>query len=279
MTQQITELADLHLTTETWRKAGESIALVPTMGALHEGHISLVTLAKRQAKRVVVSIFVNPTQFGPKEDFSRYPRTLEGDLALLKEASADAVWVPTVEEIYPEGAHSSVHVEGIGDMLEGSFRPGHFDGVATVVKRLLEQVNPDIAIFGEKDYQQLCLIKRLVNDFNIDVSIVAAPTMREPDGLALSSRNRYLSAEERAKAPLLHHMMEKAAARIQRGEPVEAVQEEAKLVLAKGGFRVDYLELRQEDTLKEVPKFKPPARLLAAVWLGTTRLIDNMRVA
>lgn len=278
MTLSITTLDALRQRIAKWRAAGETIALVPTMGALHQGHLALVASAKQRAKRVIVSIFVNPTQFGPNEDFSRYPRPLANDLALL--GAADAVWLPAVEVMYPEGAESSIHIEGLSQILEGAFRPGHFDGVATVVSTLFRQVTPDIAIFGEKDYQQLCLIKRLVNEADMGISIVGIPTVREADGLALSSRNQYLSAEERKIAPALHATLNDAVTRIKKGQPVTKLLEESRERLLKAGFRaVDYIALAAEDTLTPLNRYAPPARLLAAAHLGTTRLIDNVRLA
>lgn len=279
MAQQITELVELKNRVDAWRKAGRCVALVPTMGALHAGHLALVKEARKQAEHVVVSIFVNPTQFGPSEDFSRYPRTLEQDMQSLQ-GLADVAWVPSVEIMYPQGQHSDTHIEGIGDDLEGAMRPGHFDGVATVVKYLFEQVRPDIALFGEKDYQQFCLIKRLVNDCGIDVSVIGIPTVREADGLAMSSRNRYLSKEERAIAPQLYQTMKVGIDLIKGGEPVQQVIGHTIEQLEKEGFtKIDYLELRAEDTLAPMTVYRAPARLLAAVWLGKTRLIDNVRVA
>lgn len=280
MTLSITTHDALRQTIESWRAKGDSVALVPTMGALHGGHLALVKEARRQAKRVVVSIFVNPTQFGPNEDFGRYPRPLENDLALLKKARADAAWLPAVEQMYPEGPKTSVHIEGMADILEGTFRPGHFDGVATVVSTLFSQVTPDIALFGEKDYQQLCLIKRLVSQLAMDITIVGVPTVREADGLALSSRNRYLSEVERKVAPTLYAALKKAATHIEKHEPVAPALKDAETRLLKAGFRtVDYVALAAEDTLDPLSRYEPPARLLAAAWLGTMRLIDNVRVA
>lgn len=279
MTRQITELAELRETLNGWRKAGQTIALVPTMGALHAGHMALVQAAKQQAQHVVVSIFVNPTQFGPNEDLARYPRSLTEDVAMLQAAGADIAWLPSVETMYPDGVRSNIHVKEVGDTLEGVLRPGHFDGVATVVTRLFEQVRPDIAVFGEKDYQQLCLIRRLVNDFVIDVSILGVETLREPDDLAMSSRNRYLSEQERKIAPLLYAVMNETAKRIVAGQPVSKVLHEGRQRLLMLGFsKVDYLELRKEETLAEMVTLQSTARLLAAAWLGKTRLIDNMRV-
>ena len=263
---------------------GERVALVPTMGALHAGHLALVTEAKRHAERVLVSIFVNPIQFGPNEDFSRYPRPLARDLDLLRSVGADAVWLPTVVEMYPAGFATNIHVAGVSEGLCGGTRPGHFDGVATVVAKLLLQTTPDVAIFGEKDYQQLCVIKRLVSDLNINTNILGASIVRDVDGLALSSRNQYLTEDERKTAPKLYALLQKFGARIvetsslQR-EGLAAILGTAKAELLAAGFaRVEYLELRAEDSLAPLAHYAPPSRLLIAVWLGTTRLIDNLRI-
>lgn len=278
MTLELTTVKSLRETVRAWRAAGESVALVPTMGALHVGHLALVSAAKTQAKRVVVSIFVNPTQFGPNEDFNRYPRQLESDLKLLRDAGADAAWLPNVEEMYPQGFSTMVHVEGPSAGLDGDFRPGHFDGVATVVAKLLLQVTPDMALFGQKDYQQLCVIRKMVADMNINTRIIGVPTVREADGLALSSRNAYLSAEERSIAPQLHVVLQVAANELQNGNDVATTLKKAIASLLHIGFRsVDYLELRGEE-LEVMNEFLPPARLLVAAHLVNTRLIDNISV-
>ena len=278
--QTISHLAGLRETVAQWRKAGETVALVPTMGALHHGHLQLVAAAKTHADRVVVSIFVNPTQFGPNEDFDRYPRPLEKDLDLLREVEADAAWLPTVAEMYPHGFSSAVHVSGVSEGLCGAFRPTHFDGVATVVSKLLLQVMPDVALFGEKDYQQLCVIQRLVADLNIPVRILGVPTVREADGLALSSRNRYLSATEREIAAQIYATLRGAAEQLLRKpEEVAAILQNATQALLEAGFAsVDYLELRAEESLVPQAKYLAPARLIVAARLGTTRLIDNIKV-
>ena len=279
MTLSITTLDALHQMIAEWWQAGDTIAFVPTMGALHEGHLALVEAAKREAKRVVVSIFVNPTQFAPHEDFSRYPRPLEKDLALLQRVGADAAWLPSVTTMYPDGAHATIHIDGISEILEGAFRPGHFDGVATVVSRLFSQVTPNIAVFGEKDYQQLCLIKRLVKIMHPDIQVLGVPTVRETDGLAMSSRNQYLSETERAIAPHLYAALQAATTRIKAGEAVAGVLNEAKTNIIAAGFRsVDYIALVGKDACEPLTRYTSPARLLAAVHLGTTRLIDNVVV-
>jgi pantoate--beta-alanine ligase len=282
MTIAFTENKSLHETLAAWRAAGDIIALVPTMGALHLGHLALVAQAKKQAQRVVVSIFVNPTQFGPNEDFNRYPRPLENDLALLRAAAVDAVWLPTPAAMYPQGFSTSIRVAGISEQLDGQCRPGHFDGVATIVTKLLLHVAPNIAFFGEKDYQQLCVIKQLVDDLNIPVTIIGVPTIREGDGLALSSRNQYLSAAERAIAPQLYATLCTLAAHIAThgaSTDIDAQLTTAQNALHDAGFsRIDYLQLRAHDSLAPLAHYATPARLLVAAWLGTTRLIDNVRI-
>lgn len=276
MTEQLTQLDQLRRTIASWRAAGDSIALVPTMGALHAGHLSLVAAAKAQCKRVVVSIYVNPTQFGPSEDFTRYPRPLAHDLQLLADAGADAAWLPTTGIMYPEGFATTIHIKGITDELEGAFRPGYFDGVATVVCKLLNQAEPDFAFFGEKDYQQLCVIKRLAKDLDLNIRIIGVPTMREADGLALSSRNQYLSTEERNIATSLHRILQETATQIRAGHAVHRVLREAERELDDIFLRVDYIDLRDAETFAAQTAYQAPGRLLAAVWLGTTRLIDNI---
>ncbi len=273
-------VAELRRGLGAWRKSGERIALVPTMGALHAGHISLVELARAKAGRVVVSIFVNPAQFAPNEDFARYPRVFEQDLALLAAAGADAVFHPAPGEIYPEGFATTVSLAGPATAgLEDRFRPTHFQGVATIVAKLLIQALPDIAVFGEKDFQQLAVIRRMAADLDLPAQILGAPTLREADGLALSSRNAYLSERERKFAPHLNQAMQWAAGRIRAGEPLEAALRDARAAISGAGFNLDYLEVRDAGTLA------PPAvgqiqglRLLAAARLGTTRLIDNIAV-
>ncbi len=258
---------------------GKTVALVPTMGALHAGHIALVKEAKELADVVAVSIFVNPKQFGPNEDFLRYPRTLERDLQLLDEAGVTLVYTPTVEDLYPEGFSTIVSAGPIGAMLEGTFRTGFFDGVATVVTKLLLRTLPQVAVFGEKDYQQLCVIRRIVRDLDIAVEIFGAETVRESDGLALSSRNAYLSAQQRSIAPKLFETLEAVADDL-ISEEVSKDEALAKGIdrLTEFGFRVDYLELRKEDTLEALETLDTEARLLVAAWLGNTRLIDNIGI-
>ena len=261
-----------------WRANGEKIALVPTMGALHAGHLALVERARRSADRTVVSIFVNPTQFGVNEDFPIYPRELDGDLVKLAHA-ADAVFGPSAAELYPKGFATSVSVGGPAEGLETDFRPDFFAGVATIVTKLLLAIGPDIAIFGEKDYQQLLVVRRLVTDLAMPVTIESYPVVRESDGLALSSRNAYLGADERRVAPRLYHILVEAAAGINDGVPAMTVIADARQSLLDAGFDVDYVELRDAATLEPVIKQgSEPSRILAAVRLGRKRLIDNVAV-
>ncbi len=262
-----------------WRKSGLRVAFVPTMGALHDGHLSLVKAGLVEADRVLVSIFVNPTQFGPNEDFAAYPRTEEADVAKLARAGAHAVYAPAVEEMYPAGASTTVHVAGVSEGLCGTFRPGHFDGVATVVSKLLNQAQPDVALFGEKDFQQLQVIRRLVRDLDLPVAIRGVATLREADGLAMSSRNAYLSPEERATAPVLHRVLSEAAARLRGGEDAEPVLKAGIAAILEAGFgSVDYLELRSAEDLASLERLDRPARLIVAARLGRARLIDNIPV-
>jgi pantoate--beta-alanine ligase len=257
-----------------WRAAGERVALVPTMGALHEGHLQLVRVGHRQAKRCVVSIFVNPTQFAPHEDFSRYPRDEAGDLSKLALVGCDLVWAPDAKEMYPEGFATRVLASGAAEGLETDFRPDFFGGVATVCTKLFQQVGADYAVFGEKDYQQLCVIRQTVRDLNLPLDIIAAPTVRESDGVAMSSRNRYLSPEERSVAPVVHRVISDVASAAGKGS-AEAAIAEGRQTLEAAGFRIDYLEVRDAETLK-APQPGRPKRVLVAAWLGKTRLIDNV---
>ncbi len=271
-------VADLRAQLAEWRKTGERIALVPTMGALHLGHISLVELAKQKARRAVVSIFVNTIQFGPREDFHLYPRDEAGDLAKLGAAGADLVFTPDVKEMYPQGFSTRVNIGDLTEDLCGSARPNHFDGVATVVTKLLLQCAPDIAIFGEKDYQQLLVIKRLVRDLDIPVEIVGGAIVREKDGLALSSRNAYLSPAERKIAPVLYWTIAEVAEDLANGRGADDAAEAARFKLEAAGFRVNYVAVRDPETLKPLHGPVRQARVLAAAFLGKTRLIDNVPV-
>jgi pantoate--beta-alanine ligase len=271
-------VADLRAQLAAWGKAGEIIALVPTLGALHAGHLSLVTLAKSKADRVVVSIFVNPIQFGPREDFNTYPRDEAGDIEKLGKAGADLVFAPDASEMYPRDFSTKVSIGDLTEDLCGANRPNHFDGVATVVTKLLLQCAPDMAIFGEKDYQQLLVIKHLVRDLNIPVEILGGEIVREKDGLALSSRNAYLSPSERKTAPLLHQTISEVAESLARGEGADAACVAGRFKLEAAGFRVDYVAVRDPDTLKPLSGPVKRARVLAAAYLGKTRLIDNVPV-
>ncbi|HSM18765.1 MAG TPA: pantoate--beta-alanine ligase, partial [Hyphomicrobiales bacterium] len=256
------------------------VALVPTMGALHEGHLELVRLAVRAAPRTLVSIFVNPTQFAPNEDYARYPRDQRGDLAKLAPLGVDLVYMPSTALMYPEGFATSVHVAGPAEVgLEDKYRPHFFGGVVTVVCKLLTHCRPDIALFGHKDYQQLLVVRRMVRDLDLGVEIVGAETVREGDGLALSSRNAYLDADERRIAPGLNAALRDAAKRIAEDGDVDKIMAAARAGLTRMGFRVDYVEARNAETLEPVSDpHREPVRLLAAAWLGTTRLIDNIAV-
>ncbi|MCW5714145.1 MAG: pantoate--beta-alanine ligase [Bauldia sp.] len=270
-------VAGIRARVAAWRAAGERVGFVPTMGALHAGHLALVRTARRSAERVVVSVFVNPTQFAPTEDFSAYPRDLAGDLSKLASVEADAVFAPTTTEMYPQGFATQVSVGGPAIGLETDFRPHFFAGVATVVAKLLIAVGPDVAVFGEKDFQQFLVVRRLVADLRLPVEVVGHPIEREADGLALSSRNAYLSPEERATAPEIYAALTEAALAIRSGTDAQAALSAARGRLAASGFVVDYVELRNAEDLSpaETPPHGP-LRLLAAARLGRTRLIDNI---
>lgn len=261
------------------KSGGETLALVPTMGALHAGHMALVERARELADHVAASIFVNPTQFGEGEDFEAYPRTEEEDCAKLEAGGCKLVWMPPPSEVYPDGFATTISVEGVSAGLCGDARPGHFDGVATVVAKLFNQVLPDIALFGEKDYQQLAVIRRMARDLDFRLEIVGVPTVREADGLALSSRNAYLSEDERARAVALPDALREAAASISGGGDVAEVLAAAVAKLEAAGFApIDYVELRDADSLAPVAELERSARLLAAARIGRTRLIDNIPV-
>ncbi|WP_019517461.1 pantoate--beta-alanine ligase [Sphingomonas sp. Mn802worker] len=272
------ELAGLREQVAAARAAGREIALVPTMGALHAGHIALVEAARRPGTCVVASIFVNPKQFGANEDLSRYPRKETGDIAMLTEAGCDLLWLPPVEVMYPEGFSTNISVAGVSEGLDGAARPGHFDGVATVVAKLFNQVQPTRAYFGEKDFQQLAVIRRMVADLDFDIEVTGVPTQREDDGLALSSRNVYLDTEERAKAVALPRALGIAARAIATGTPVEKAVADATTYLSNAGFEVDYVSLVDAETLQPQADTSRRRQLLAAARLGSTRLIDNLAV-
>ncbi len=271
-------IADLRARIAGWREAETArIGLVPTMGALHEGHLSLVREMKARAGRVVVSIFVNPAQFAPHEDFDRYPRTLEDDLAKLATTGVDLVFAPAVPEVYPQGFATQVEVGGPSAGLETDFRPHFFSGVATVVAKLLIAAMPDIAIFGEKDYQQLLVIKRLSADLGLPTAIIGGAIVREPDGLAMSSRNAYLSPDDRRIAGKLNFILADVAARVRAGTPPIAAEALGTNALLEAGFNsVDYVAIRDAETLEKISSLSRPARILAAAKVGTTRLIDNI---
>jgi len=275
----VRSVAELRARVAAWRQAGASIALVPTMGALHEGHLALVLRGLELADQVVASVFVNPTQFAPQEDFDRYPRDEAGDAGKLASVGCGLLYAPTVGEMYPEGFCTAITLGGPAEGLCGAFRPQMFGGVALVVTKLLLQAQPDFAIFGEKDYQQLQVIRRLTRDLDIPVRVAAVPTVREADGLAMSSRNQYLTAEERAHASELYRTLSETAAALAEGAPAEAILERARAKLAAARFsKIDYLELRDAETLLPLQRVSRPARLLVAAWLGAVRLIDNLPV-
>ncbi len=263
-----------------WHAAGDKVALVPTMGALHAGHIALVEEGRKHARRTIVSIFVNPTQFAPHEDFKKYPRTFDTDRAMLAEVGADAIFFPQVEEMYPPGYATRVLLLGPAAAgLEDRFRPTHFEGVATVCCKLFTQSRADFAVFGEKDYQQLKVVKRMAADLDLGIEILPLPTVREPDGLAMSSRNRYLTPRERVQAPTLHRVMQALAARIRNRDDLFRSVSDAQAEIVSAGFELDYLEARHAETLAPVTALSDgPVRLLAAARLGGTRLIDNIAV-
>jgi len=282
--QTVNRLADLRAAVDSLRARGR-IALVPTMGALHEGHLALVREAKARAEGVVASIFVNPAQFGPNEDFDAYPRQLQDDARLLEAEGVDLLWAPSVEEVYPAGFATTVAVRGLSESLCGAARPGHFDGVATVVAKLFNQVRPDIAVFGEKDWQQLAVIRRMARDLDLTLpaaeNIVGVPIVREPDGLAMSSRNRYLSPQDRARAAALPAAMREALAAIKAGDPIGQALPQLKQALLDAGFAsLDYAQVADAESLEPVDVLgERPARLFVAARIGGTRLIDNMPVS
>lgn len=273
--------AELRAAVRAWRAQGQRIGFVPTMGNLHRGHFSLIERARREADRVVASVFVNPTQFGPNEDYARYPRTLQDDRAGLEAQGCDLLFAPAVEEMYPYGiAHSvTVEVPDVTATLEGALRPGHFAGVATVVTKLLNLVQPDVAVFGQKDYQQLLTVRRLVRDLGLPVQIVAAPTQREASGLAMSSRNQYLDAIQREQAAAIYRALQDLRRAILAGTPTVEAERQAEAALAAAGFRVDYVSVRRADDLAEpAPGQREGLVALAAARLGQTRLIDNQLI-
>jgi pantoate--beta-alanine ligase len=275
----VRNVAALRAAVHTQRQAGHRIALVPTMGALHQGHLELVKVARRHADFVVATIFVNPLQFAPSEDLDSYPRDEATDLNLLAATGCDLVFTPTVAEMYPAGFSTEVRVGGLTETLDGPARPGHFEGVATVVSKLFNQVQPDVACFGEKDFQQLQVIRRLVRDLDLPIEIVGVPTVREPDGLAMSSRNRYLSHAKRQMAAQLPEVLQRTAAALAGGAAAAPILDAARAELTAAGFGpIDYLELCDAETLQPIAAAQPASRLFAAAFLGRTRLIDNWPV-
>ena len=275
----VRDVESLRRRVQGWRREDLSVALVPTMGALHKGHMKLIDRARKMADRVVATIFVNSKQFGPAEDFSAYPRCEADDFEMLNASGVHLLFAPDATEMYPDGFATTVLVAGIGDVLDGQHREGHFNGVATVVTKLLLQTLPDIVLFGEKDYQQLILVRRFVEDLNIPVDVIGVPTAREPDGLAMSSRNVYLTTEERTRAPALYAAITEAAYEIADGGNVAKALASARAKLTSAGFdAVDYVEARHSESLEPLTKAGVPGRVLAAARLGRARLIDNAAV-
>ena len=272
-------VAELRSHISMWRTEGLSVALVPTMGSLHAGHLSLMKVGKERSDRVIATIFVNPLQFAPNEDFETYPRREDSDIRKLVEEDIDLLFAPDVNEMYRPDATTTINVGGLTDCLCALSRPGFFDGVATVVTKLLLQALPDLAIFGEKDYQQLLVIKRLATDLDIPVEIIGAPTIREEDGLALSSRNVYLDTKSRSIAPSMYSILNQYASDISNGNDIKKSLQLAKQNMQKSGFeKIEYLDLRSSQTLQACNDIKKPSRLFAAAWLGSTRLIDNLAI-
>ncbi len=279
MLKTVTTIRDLRESIKGWRQTGETVGLVPTMGGLHAGHLALVHHSRAKTMRTCATLFVNPKQFGPNEDLDRYPRNEAEDVAKLEAEGCDLLFQPSGEEVYPPGHATQVQVGELGNILEGEFRPGFFTGVVTVVTKLLLQALPDIAVFGEKDYQQLLVIRRMTRDLDIPVRIEAVPTVREADGLALASRNAYLTEKERKIAPALHGTLSQVAENVGRGADALEQGEWGREQLERAGFeKVDYLIVRGAETLEEVTGASRPARVLAAAWLGRARLIDNVAV-
>jgi pantoate--beta-alanine ligase len=270
-----TTIQSLQSTIDSWQSQGQSIAFVPTMGGLHAGHLSLVALAKQKADKIIASVFVNPTQFGENEDFDKYPNTLKQDIALLEQHQVDGLFTPSVEQVYPQGLDSDIKVGEMGDILCGASRPGHFDGVVQVVHRLFEIVKPDIAIFGQKDYQQLLLITQMADQYFPEVKLLSQPTIREQDGLAMSTRNQYLSIDERKIAPRLYQALLQAKQDYLNNTPVKVLTSTAKNTLSED-FKVDYFEALDANTLKQITDNTSKIAILCAVYLESTRLIDNI---
>ena len=279
--ETVTTIAAVRQHVRRWRSEGRRVAFVPTMGNLHPGHVSLIEMARSHGDRFVASIFVNPMQFGPNEDFAHYPRTPAQDARMLADAGCDLMFMPDVAEIYPNGSERATRVEvpGLSNILDGEFRPGHFEGVATVVAKLFHIVEPDVAVFGEKDFQQLTIIRRMVADLCLPITIVAAPTVRDPDGLAMSSRNQYLTDEERQKAPVIHQLLLAAVERLRAGDrDFTAIERNGLQALESGGFRPDYFAVRRADDLSTPQADTRHFVVLTAARLGRARLIDNLQL-
>jgi pantoate--beta-alanine ligase len=278
MIETVTELSRLRAIVAGWKREGLRVGFVPTMGNLHAGHYSLVKLVREHTDRVVSSVFVNPTQFGPNEDFTRYPRTPEADTSGLEKAGCDVLWLPTVESMYPFGVElaAKVHVPGVSSLLEGAHRPGHFDGVCTVVSRLFNQVVPDVAAFGKKDFQQLAVIRQMVTDLAVPIEILGGSIVREADGLAMSSRNQYLSADERPKAAEIRRVLQEMRDDLQAGTPRASVEQAARDRLTASGYDVDYTVVRRLDLSEPADGDTGAKVALIAARLGRTRLIDNL---
>jgi len=277
----VTTIAAVRERIRRWRGEGRRIAFVPTMGNLHAGHVSLIEMARRHGDRFIASIFVNPMQFGPNEDFAHYPRTPAQDARMLADAGCDLMFMPDVVEIYPNGSERATRIEvpGLSSILDGEFRPGHFEGVATVVAKLFHIVEPDAAVFGEKDFQQLTIIRRMVSDLCMPITIIAAPTVREPDGLAMSSRNQYLTDEERRKAPVIHQLLLAAVERLRTGDrDFAAIERSALDSLERAGLRPDYFSVRRADDLSTPDASTRHLVVLTAARLGRARLIDNLQL-
>lgn len=275
----IRSLGELRAQTGDWRKTGQTIGVVPTMGALHQGHLSLARAAREQCDRVIVTIFVNPKQFNDPDDLKNYPRTEQEDARKLESIGVDLIYVPDPDQIYPDGFATTVSVSGLTDMLCGEARPGHFDGVATVVSKLFLQTSADFAFFGEKDYQQLQIVRRMAADLNIPIDVIGCPTIREEDGLAMSSRNLLLSDRSRVYAPVLAEVMQDMQEKLRKGIAMDEILPEAQARIMAAGFnKIDYLELRDGTDLSRLVNAKPDARLFAAAWLAGVRLIDNIAV-
>jgi len=276
----VTTIAAVREHVRRWRAEGRRIAFVPTMGNLHAGHVSLIEMARRHGDRFIASIFVNPMQFGPNEDFAHYPRTPTQDARMLSDAGCDLMFMPDVLEVYPNGSDRATRIDvpDLSSILDGEFRPGHFEGVATVVAKLFHIVEPDVAVFGEKDFQQLTIIRRMVTDLCMPIDIIAAPTVREPDGLAMSSRNQYLTDEERGRAPLIHQTLQAAVEKLRAGDrDFAAIERVGVTTLEKAGFRPDYFTVRRADTLGIPDATAQHLVLLVAARLGRARLIDNLQ--